>query len=56
VSFGQRRFIHPLCGADLATLLALLRANRPLTRAALPRVTVALLAALGRAPMSGLSG
>ena len=42
--------MHPLFGADLSTLMQLLRRNGPVTPAHLPDVATACLSALGRAP------
>ncbi len=45
-----RPFMHPLCGADLATLTRVLCANGGVAASALPRVVVALLVASARLP------
>ena len=45
-----RPFAHPLCGADIATLAAVLRANGGVAPRALPRAALALAAALARLP------
>lgn len=45
---------HPLCGADLSTLFAVLRRYGPPSAARLPATAVALGAALGRAPFTAV--
>lgn len=46
------RLTHPLCGSDAATLVRVLRRAGPIRAERLPQVTIALLAALGRAPFT----
>ena len=45
-----RPFMHPLCGADIGTLVRVLCANGGVAPHALPRVAVALLVAASRLP------
>ena len=47
-----RRFVHPLCGADIATLVRVLRANGGVAPRALPQVALALAVAALRLPSS----
>lgn len=49
-SGSARPFVHPLCGADLATLVRVLCANGGVAPRALPQVAVALLIAGARLP------
>ena len=49
-SGSARPFVHPLCGADLATLVRVLCANGGVAPRALPQVAVALLVAAARLP------
>lgn len=45
-----RPFTHPLCGADIATLVRVLCGNGGVAPGALPRTALALLAAAARLP------
>ncbi len=42
--------MHPLFGADLGTLVRLLRRNGPISPTCMPMMTLAILSAIGRAP------
>lgn len=46
--------VHPLCGADLGTLVSVLRRYGPPSAAKLPATAIALGAALGRAPFTAV--